>query len=108
MNGIGSGPSNPRFPTSAIYISESGGDKRVPGKYSGKLEITDNTFVNNWSGVILWENSNRFCNSAANTSGGYCTLVDPDRCHPVVVRLLEHREAALQRRLPVEDAERLR
>ena len=29
------GPANPGFPTSAIYISESGGDKRVPGRYSG-------------------------------------------------------------------------
>src|SRR3984957_6654264 len=78
-NGIGAGPSNAGFPTSAIYISESGGDSRVPGRYSGKLEIADNTFVNNWGGVILWENSNRFCNSPANTSGGYCTLVDPGR-----------------------------
>jgi hypothetical protein len=76
-NGIGAGPGNPGFPTSAIYISESGGDKRVPGKYSGELKIADNTLVNNWSGVVLWENSNRFCNSPANTSSGYCTLVDP-------------------------------
>jgi hypothetical protein len=78
-NGIGAGPENTSFPTGAVYISESGGDKRVPGRYSGKLEIADNTFVNNWSGVILWENSNRFCNSPANTSGGSCTLVDPGR-----------------------------
>jgi hypothetical protein len=78
-NGIGAGPANPGFPTGAIYISESGGDKRVPGRYSGKLEIADNTFANNWGGVILWENSNRFCNSPANTSSGYCTLVDPRR-----------------------------
>jgi Right handed beta helix region len=78
-NGIGAGPKNPSFPTSAIYISESGGDSRVASKYSGQLEIAHNTFVNNWSGVILWENSNRFCNSPANTSSGYCTLVDPSQ-----------------------------
>jgi Right handed beta helix region len=78
-NGAGSGPRNAGFPAGAVYISESGGDTRVPGKYSGKLEVTNNTFVNNWSGVILWENANRFCNSPANTSGGYCTLVDPGR-----------------------------
>jgi len=76
-NGIGAGPQSVSFPTSALYISESGGDTRVPGKYSGELEVTDNTFVNNWSGVILWENANRFCNSPANTSTGYCTLVNP-------------------------------
>jgi hypothetical protein len=76
-NGIGSGPANTSFPTGAVYISESGGDNRVPGPYSGKLDVTHNTFINNWSGVILWENANRFCNSPANTSGGSCTLVNP-------------------------------
>ena len=30
-NGIGTGPKNRGFPTSAIYISESGSDSRVPG-----------------------------------------------------------------------------
>jgi glycosyltransferase involved in cell wall biosynthesis len=78
-NALGEGPKNPGFPTSAIYISESGGDSRVPGKFSGTLDISQNTFVNNWSGVVLWENSNRFCNSPANTSSGYCTLVDPSK-----------------------------
>ena len=33
--------------------------------------------MNNWGGVILWENSNRFCGSPDNSSSGYCTLVDP-------------------------------
>lgn len=78
-NGLGVGPRNPGFPTSAIYISESGGDSQVPGKFSGELSITHNTFVNNWSGVVLWENSNRFCSSPANTSSGFCTLVNPHR-----------------------------
>lgn len=76
-NGLGEGPKNPGFPTSAIYISESGGDSAVPGRFSGELSITRNTFMNNWSGVILWENSNRFCGSPANTSTSFCTLVNP-------------------------------
>ena len=76
-NGRGEGPRNPGFPTSAVYISESGSDSRVPGNYGSSFQITNNTFVNNWGGVILWENSNRFCNSPANTSTGVCTLVDP-------------------------------
>jgi hypothetical protein len=76
-NGIGSGPKNPGFPTGAIYISESGGDKRVPGMYSGLMQISGNTFVDNWSGVVLWENADRFCNSPSNTSTGFCTLVNP-------------------------------
>jgi hypothetical protein len=60
------------FPVGAIYLSESGGDARVFGKYA-TLEISGNTFEDNWSGVVLWENADRFCNSPANTSGGYCT-----------------------------------
>jgi hypothetical protein len=76
-NGLVTGPMNPGFPTSAIYISESGSDRRVPGKYQDRFLITENAFDDNWSGVILWENSNRFCNSPANTTGGDCTLVDP-------------------------------
>jgi len=78
-NGIGSGPKNPGFPTGAVYISESGGDKRVPGVNSGKMEISGNKFVDNWGGVILWENADRFCNSPSNTSTGYCTLVNPGK-----------------------------
>ena len=49
----------------------------MPGPYGKTFAITGNTFVNNWGGVILWENSNRYCNSPANTSSGYCTLVAP-------------------------------
>jgi hypothetical protein len=76
-NGLGDGPTNPGFPTGAIYISESGSDSRVPGSFGSKFSITENTFTDNWGGVILWENANRFCNSPANTSSGACTLVDP-------------------------------
>lgn len=76
-NAIGSGPYNAGFPDSAVYISQSGGDSRVPGRYSGKFQINGNLFIDNWSGVVLWENSNRYCTSSANTSTGDCTLVNP-------------------------------
>jgi Right handed beta helix region len=76
-NGLGSGSENQGFPTSAIYVSESGGDKRVSGNLRGTFLITRNSFIDNWGGVILWENANRFCNSPSNTSTGVCTLVDP-------------------------------
>src|SRR5580658_6910827 len=76
-NGLGAGPTNPGFPTPAIYISESGGDSRVPGSYSGSLTISNNSFSDNYSGVILWENANRYCGSSANSSSSNCTLVDP-------------------------------
>ena len=34
-------------------------------------------FINNWGGVVLYENADRYCGSAGNSSTGYCTLVDP-------------------------------
>lgn len=70
------GPGNPGFPTGAIYLSESGGDSRVAAR-TDKIDIYDNNFDNNWSGVILWENADRFCSSPANTSSGTCTAVNP-------------------------------
>jgi hypothetical protein len=77
-NTIGSGPGNPGFPESAIYISESGGDSRVPNAAGIKtISITGNTFTNNWSGVVLWESADRFCGSPNNTSTGICTLANP-------------------------------
>jgi hypothetical protein len=76
-NGLGEGPTGQGFPTSAIYISESGSDPQVPGKFNQVFLISDNSFLDNWGGVILWENSNRYCNSPANTSTGSCTLNDP-------------------------------
>ncbi|WP_433167810.1 right-handed parallel beta-helix repeat-containing protein [Kribbella sp. CA-247076] len=76
-NGLGKGPENKGFPTSALYISESGSDKRVPGVFNETFEISGNVFTDNWAGVILWENSDRFSGSAANTSTGAGTLVNP-------------------------------
>jgi hypothetical protein len=77
-NGVHDGPSSTGFPTSAVYISESGNDSRVDSDYKNSpLLIAHNIFLNNWGGVILWENSNRFCASPDNTSSGYCTMVTP-------------------------------
>jgi hypothetical protein len=64
------------FPVSAIYLSESGGDSRVPAR-TAKIDIYGNLLSNNWSGVTAWENADRFCNSPANTSSGYCTKSVP-------------------------------
>jgi hypothetical protein len=69
------------FPVAAVYLSESGGEPRVPAR-TAKIEISGNRFEDNWSAITLWENADRFCNSPANTSSGYCTrLVSPvGRC----------------------------
>lgn len=48
------------FPSAAVYISESGGDTRAGTQYA-QSEITGNLFEDNWDGVALWENADRFC-----------------------------------------------
>lgn len=76
-NGVGSGPSSDGFPTTAIYISESGSDSRVHTNYKNQFLVAHNDFLNNWGGIVLWENANRFCASPDNSSTGYCTMVNP-------------------------------
>ncbi|MEU3273745.1 right-handed parallel beta-helix repeat-containing protein [Saccharomonospora sp. NPDC006951] len=68
------------FPSATIYLSESGGEPRIPAR-TDKIDVRDNTFKDNWSGITVWENADRFCNSPANPSGD-CTLLVPDaaRC----------------------------
>lgn len=69
------------FPFATIYLSESGGEPRVKAR-TDKIEVYKNVLEDNWSGITLWENADRFCNSPANTSSGDCTLLvkDTDRC----------------------------
>jgi hypothetical protein len=59
-NGMQAGPENAAFPTGAIYISESGGSTPVRSRYVGELAIEDNVFNDNWAGVVLYQNSNRY------------------------------------------------
>lgn len=65
------------FPSATIYLSESGGEPRVKARTSN-LEISGNMLQDNWNGIILWENADRFCNSPANTSSGSCTKLVPN------------------------------
>ncbi|HET9412215.1 MAG TPA: right-handed parallel beta-helix repeat-containing protein [Candidatus Saccharimonadales bacterium] len=70
-----SGNGNLGSPAPAIYISESGGDSRLQSTTSGSsdLRIQNNLLEDNFSGISIFENSNRFCNSNGNTSKTYCT-----------------------------------
>lgn len=69
------------FPFATVYLSESGGEPRIRAR-TDKIEIYGNVLENNWSGITLWENADRFCNSPANTSSGDCTLLvkKTERC----------------------------
>ncbi len=74
-NAWGSGAADSGFPDSAVYISESGGDSRVANGFGyHTLDIVSNTFTDNWGGVILWENADRFCGDGSDDA---CTLVAP-------------------------------
>ncbi|MFB9687401.1 right-handed parallel beta-helix repeat-containing protein [Amycolatopsis plumensis] len=66
------------FPVASVYLSESGGEPRVPAR-THLVDIYDNTFEDNWSGITAWENADRFCNSPANTSINTCTKLVADR-----------------------------
>jgi hypothetical protein len=70
-----SGNENLGSPAPAIYLSESGGDARLQHSTSGSpdLNINNNMFEDNFSGISIYENTNRFCNSNGNTSKTYCT-----------------------------------
>ncbi len=74
-NGWSGGKADTGAPSPAIYLSESGGDARLPTKYSRAplVEIAGNRVVDNYSGITLYENANRFCNSNGNSSASYCT-----------------------------------
>jgi hypothetical protein len=75
------------FPEAAIYLSESGGEPRVKAR-TDLIDIYRNDFEDNWSGVTLWENADRFCNSPANTSTGICTLLvrSVSNCRPPAIK----------------------
>ncbi|MFF5159102.1 right-handed parallel beta-helix repeat-containing protein [Streptomyces sp. NPDC000348] len=74
------------FPFATVYLSESGGEPRIEAR-TDRIEIHRNVLEDNWSGITLWENADRFCNSPANTSSGACTLLveDTGRCAPPAI-----------------------
>jgi parallel beta-helix repeat protein len=76
-NGIQQGPRNSGFPVGAIYISESGSDPRVHTRFRHTFRVARNRFVDNWAGVMAWENPDRFAGSPYNSSTGFTTLVSP-------------------------------
>jgi hypothetical protein len=89
------GLGNPRFPQTAIYISESGSDTTfggVPacpeiscarqGSYRTQSVIRGNVLVDNGGSIFLWQNSNRYCGDGFD---GVCTLVDSRSSSPFTV-----------------------
>jgi hypothetical protein len=57
----------------AIFISQSGSDPRAGSAYGSVFLVSGNDLINNWDGIIVYDNSGRVC----GTSGVACTLVAP-------------------------------
>ena len=85
-NGWAGGLADSHFPSAAIYISQSGSDRRFGGvsacpeascsqqpSYSAQSVISGNTLIDNSGSVFLWQDSNRFCTDGFDS---VCTLVD--------------------------------
>jgi hypothetical protein len=84
-NSWAAGLGNFRFPTPAIYVSESGSDSMFGGippcrerscsgqaAYPDRSDISGNMLVDNGGSVFLWQSSDRFCSAGYD---GTCTLV---------------------------------
>lgn len=57
---------NDPFPVPAIYVSEDGSPSGY-GLKTAPMTISSNYFENNWGGVALWENADRYSGSSAHT-----------------------------------------
>jgi hypothetical protein len=76
-NAIPRGPTDDGFPIPALYLSEAGSDSRAGREYGDEFRVIGNRFIDNWGGVVGWENADRFAGSPANSSTGTTTLVNP-------------------------------
>ena len=63
---------SPSFPSATIYISNSGDSPAVSSNYNGgTMYVSGNVLVNNWGGMVLFQDSNRVCGFSVD---GTCTL----------------------------------
>lgn len=62
----------------AVFVSNSGYDSRVDGGNGFTQQtIANNVFTNNWGGVELWDDSDRYCSNGEGTT--VCTLIAPNQ-----------------------------
>ena len=70
-NGNGPLTGSTDFPYGAILISDSGGNSLVSSNYKGTLLIEGNVLTDNFGGVVVYQDPQRFCGSPAQ---GNCSL----------------------------------
>ena len=63
---------SPSFPAAAIYLDSSGGSTAVASDYdTGPMQVAGNRLVNNWGGIVVFQDTNRVCGFSSDSS---CTL----------------------------------
>jgi hypothetical protein len=70
------------FPGSAVYISNSGGNPNDNGGVYATLTVSHNEFVDNWGGVVIFQDPNRYCGNGRSEIGGVCPDVDQSVATP--------------------------
>ncbi len=70
-NGYGPLTGSTDFPYGAVLISDSGGNSLVSSNYSGTLLVEGNVLTDNFGGVVVYQDPQRFCSSP---SQGNCSL----------------------------------
>ena len=100
--------SGDNFPDAAIYISESGGDARVPYGLVGSptVDISNNLIEDNYNGVALVGERGPVLRFAEQHLDGLLHVGEPDGGEVVDLHGREHCDEAVLRRLSVEDPER--
>lgn len=57
--------------SAGILVNQSGGSAIAGSDYENELLVTDNTLVDNWDGIIVFNDSGRYCGSGGDS---VCTL----------------------------------
>src|SRR4029453_300423 len=100
--------SGDNFPDAAIYISESGGDARLPHDLVGSatIDISNNLIEDNYNGVTLWENADPLLRLPGQHLDRLLHLGEPGGGQALDVQLGEHLQFAVLLGLPLEDPKR--
>ena len=106
-NALVKGPTNPRFPASAIYLSESGSDNRVDGPYNEALRVIGQCVHRQLVGRRGLGERGSIRRIPRQHQHRRRHAGEPIRRHRLCLcDEVEDQEAAVLRRLPVEDTER--
>jgi hypothetical protein len=59
-------------PYAAIYLPNDGGSSLIPSAYSGHMYVTGNDLVNNYSGILQYNDDSRYAGPVEDYQGSQC------------------------------------